>query len=213
MKRDESESTEQEELPLVIAGETISAQKEAEWVQQAIQGNQDALVKLCDNYAGTIFRYFFRRVRSTRVASISTLKTLRVARESINSGEWDGIFFGKWLFLIAEMVFNQWLREKMPNTSSSTSTTFKEPTGKYTNAPDDLLFKDEESALWRLAKDLSLAQQRLLTLRHIDHLSFAEIAICLGCSEEICRQLYQQALIDLKCKVSLSKLPSETRKE
>src|SRR5581483_12374647 len=96
--------------------------------------------------------------------------------------------------------FDKWLQEKMPDISSSTAANFAGSTGEYTSISDVFLFKGEEDALWRLTKDLSLAQQRLLVFRHVDHLSFSEIAKRLGRSENACRQLHYRALTNLKHK-------------
>jgi RNA polymerase sigma-70 factor (ECF subfamily) len=221
MEQDESETTEQQESPLTVGGGIISAQrvtfvpssKEAEWVQQATQGDRDAFVQLCESYVGPLYRYFFHQTRSIDAAGTLTTETLHMAQESISGDNWHGVHFGAWLSLIARRVFDRWLLRKLPDTSLSTSTKFEQHSGENTNALDSFPLKAEEDALWRLVKDLSLAQQRLLVLRHRDHLSFAEIAKRLGRSESACRKLHHRALTNLKRKAYLFGLWSETRKE
>src|SRR5205807_4583913 len=110
MKQDESEAMEKQKLPPIVVGKTMDAQEvtlmplseEAKWVQRAILGDPGAFEKLCKNYAGPVYRYFFCKVRSIVAARGLTLETFHVAQESISGGRWCGSFFGVWLFLIAD---------------------------------------------------------------------------------------------------------------
>ena len=45
------------------------------------------------------------------------------------------------------------------------------------------------TALWRLVKDLSLAQQRVVIMRHVYRLLYAKIARRLKCAENAYKQL------------------------
>lgn len=221
MKQDESDTLEQKQHQCVAVQKTMSSKtrmvtslpEEVEWVRQASKGDQEAFVKLCKSYGSSIYRYLFYKTGNLAAARSLTSETFHMAQESIGSGKWYGSLFGLWLLLIADMVFDRRLQEKMPDISSSTAAHFAGSTGEYTSVSDVFPFKDEEDALWQLAKDLSLAQQRLLVFRHIDHLSFAEIAKRLGRSENVCRQLHYRALTNLKHKAHLFGIWPETRIE
>jgi len=221
MKQDESETLEQKQRPRAAVEKIMNSKtkmvtslpEEAEWVQQASKGDREAFVKLCKGYVSSTYRYLFYKTGNLAAARSLTSETLRMAQESVSGGKWHGLFFGLWLLLLADRVFDKWLQEKMPDISSSTAANFAGSTGEYTSISDVFLFKGEEDALWRLTKDLSLAQQRLLVFRHVDHLSFSEIAKRLGRSENACRQLHYRALTNLKHKAHLFGIWTETRIE
>jgi DNA-directed RNA polymerase specialized sigma24 family protein len=149
----------------------------AEWVQRACQGDQVAFDKLYENNIGFIYNYFLSRVGSISDAEKLTDKTLTEATGALVQGHYNlrDKPFKLWLYSIATDV----LLEQHPE-------------------PSNTLPKGEQNRLWQLIREFSFAEQQVLAMRHLDHLSFVEITILLGRSEKDCRRLYYQAFVKLK---------------
>src|SRR5947199_3243505 len=62
--------------------------EEAEWMQQASQGDQDGFTKLYDRYIDCVYRYFYSRVGSVSEAETLTSKTFTQVVESFLRGHY-----------------------------------------------------------------------------------------------------------------------------
>ncbi len=72
-----------------------------------------------------------------------------------------------------------------------------------------LAAKDDESMLWRLVRRLSVARQRVIIMRYVYKLSYAEIARRMGRTESACKMLHTRALEDLRQKIQKAGLWNE----
>jgi DNA-directed RNA polymerase specialized sigma24 family protein len=151
--------------------------QEVEWIQRASQGDQEAFDKLFEIYIDRIYTYFLHRVRSNSVAEILTSKALTEATLLLAQGHSTlrDKPFKLMLYSIARNVLLE---------------------GNYQSP--NLPFQEVQDGLWRLIPELPFAVQDILIMCHLDHLSFAETAILLSCSEQDSKRSYEQALSKLK---------------
>jgi DNA-directed RNA polymerase specialized sigma24 family protein len=154
-------------------GNEIKMAQEAEWIQRASQGDQEAFDKLYETHIEFIYNYFLSRIRNSSVAQTLTAKTLTDATRALVQGHYTlrDEPFKLWLYNIANTVLLEH--------------NYRSP-------------REEQDPLWRIIHEFPFTEQQILAMRHLDHLLDTEIALLLGLSEEDCRQLYRQALVNLK---------------
>jgi RNA polymerase sigma factor (sigma-70 family) len=66
---------------------------------------------------------------------------------------------------------------------------------------DSIVQQEDSDTLWQLVRELPKVEQRILVMRHAEHLSYAQIANSLKRTEKSCKKLHYQALKKLKKKV------------
>jgi DNA-directed RNA polymerase specialized sigma24 family protein len=156
--------------------EEVKSAQEAEWVQRAGQGDQEAFNKLCDIYIDPIYIYLFNRVRSKSTAETLTFKVLAEATSMLAQGHYNSLEkpFKLSLYSIARNVLLE---------------------GDYQSPSTP--FPKEQDILWQLIPELSFAEQDILMMHLLDQLSFTEIALLLNCSERDSRHSYSQAISKL----------------
>ena len=78
---------------------------------------------------------------------------------------------------------------------------YNEPVSEQVDVLDAMIQREEQDALWELVKELTQEEQRVLVMRHVYDLSYAEIAKQLNyVSEGACRQAHYRILNKLKLK-------------
>lgn len=198
------------------ADETRLAE-EAARVRRASQGDQDALIEIYKQSFDALYGYFRKRVRSKSEAEALTSETFTRAIEGLLRGQytWQGKPFRSWLFGIAARVLKEHRRE-FDNASGIDSLDnllgHNEPLSEEEDVPGTVVQQEESDALWRLVRELPDTEQSILIMRHVDDLSYAEIAQYLKRSVNACKQLHYRALANLKHKAHESGLRDEAKK-
>lgn len=177
--------------------------QEAVWVQQACQGDPNGLVNLYESYVGRVYNYFFGKFKSVPEAETLTSETFIRAIKAIAQGRyaWQGKPFGAWLFRIADNVRKEHIRQLQKTSGTQGLEDLPEhieSASKGNNPLEAFIQKEERDELWSLIGNLTPIEQRLLELRYVCDLSFAEIAEELGRSEAACKQLHYRTLQKLK---------------
>jgi len=191
--------------------------EEAELVRRASQGDTVALVKLYENYLDLIYHYIFSWTNNVYEAQALTSETFTRAIEALSRGRytWQNKSFGAWLYGIATKILLERSRklknapatEQLDQVLESHELVSQEP-----NALDALVQKEEQAALWQLIKELAVEEQRILIMRHVYDLPYADIAQLLGRSESACKQLHYRVLRKLKLKAQETDLWTEVTK-
>lgn len=190
--------------PIERAVELRLAQ-EAEWVRRASEGDQDALVKLYERNIDQLYRYFYSRVENISEAEELTSETFTRAIKGLLRGDYSvqGKPFGSWLFGIAARVLKELKRESKDTSDMKDVDELPEYSQPANEGDilDSFVQQEERDALWQLVRELPVVEQRILVMRHVDGLSYAQIAKRLSRSEFACKQLHYRALERLKKKV------------
>jgi RNA polymerase sigma-70 factor, ECF subfamily len=191
--------------------------EEAELVRRVSQGDSVALVKLYENYLDPIYRYIFSWVHNVYEAQTLTSETFTRAIEALSRGRytWQNKSFGVFLNGIATKIHLERSRklknapatEELDQALESHELVSQEP-----DVLDALVQKEEQAALWQLIKELAVEEQRVLIMRHVYDLPYADIAQLLGRSESACKQLHYRVLRKLKLKAQETDLWTEVTK-
>jgi len=189
--------------------------EEAELAQRSTHGDVNAAARLYDHYFNSVYGFFYRRVGNIDDAEDLTAETFYRAIQGLYNGTWRGQPFGAWLFTTAKYVFFEWLRKEARESNSTLNESqigeaaVEELANKEADIIDQLAAKDDESMLWRLVRKLSVARQRVIIMRYVYKLSYAEIARRMGRTESACKMLHTRALEDLRQKIQKAGLWNE----
>lgn len=191
-----------EELP--VSKHVHSAiRSEVELVQRVSQGDKGALITLYESYVDRIYHHFYSKVGNIAEAQDLTSDLFIRAVEALMRGQyvWQDKPFGAWLFGIARYMLMERRRglNNLPliENLDALPEVF-EPVSQEMNIPDTLVQKEEQTALWDLVKQLSLAEQQVLIMRYVYNLPYSQIAKRLKRGERACKQLHYRALTKLK---------------
>lgn len=177
--------------------------EEEEWVQRASQGDQDAFIRLYGRYFDSVYRYFSARVGGVSKAERLTTETFTQAVEALLRGHatWHDRPFGAWLYDIASNVLqeqNRALEDILFDENSSHGREFSTSVHQERNDVDIGIGEEEGEVLWQLVYALQAMEQRILIMRHVQKLSYTEIAKRLKLSESACKRLHYRVLKKLK---------------
>jgi RNA polymerase sigma-70 factor (ECF subfamily) len=189
--------------------------EEAGLVRRASQGDSAALTKLYELYIDLLYRYIFSRVHNVYEAQTLVSETFTraiVALSSRGRYTWQSKRFGAYLYGIAGNVLlerNRKLKNGPLSEELDRALEGHEPMSPEPDALDALVQREEQAALWQLIKELALEEQRILILRHVYELPYADIAQVLGRSENACKQFHYRVLRKLKLKAQETDLWAE----
>lgn len=195
------------EAGLSIGHSKMAQAEVAELAQRSAHGDVNAAARLYDHYFNSVYGFFYRRVGNIDDAEDLTAETFCRAIQGLYNGTWRGQPFGAWLFTIAKYVYFEWLRKEQREADSTLpelqigEAAVEELADKEADIIDQLVAKDDESMVWRMVRKLSVARQRVIIMRSVYKLSYAEIARRMGRTESACKMLHSRALEDLRQKI------------
>lgn len=169
-------------------------QLEYQWVSEA-QVNPKKFDPIYRKYYSKIFTYIDRRIQNKELASDITSQVFIQAIQRINTYEEKGYSFGSWLFRIAHNALCQEFRDVKRS--------------KVVDLEINQLFlvegldgseeKEERLQLLELAlKKIKRKYLEIIELRYFENLSFREIGLQLGISENTAKVRCFRALDKLK---------------
>lgn len=195
----------------------MAPEEEAELAQRSAHGDVSAAARLYDHYFNAVYGFFYRRVGSIDDAEDLTAETFSRAIRGLYNGTWRGQPpFGAWLFIIGRNAYFEWLRKARGESDAilkepqvGDATTVEGLADQEAYIIDQLAARDDESMLWLLVRKMSVARQRVIIMRYIYKLSYAEIARRMGRTESACKMLHIRALEDLRQKIQKAGLWNE----
>lgn len=175
---------------------------EQEYVDDAINGDQQALGELYDLYFDRVLTYSYRRTFDKQIAyDISANTFLKVASNIKKFKKSHTNSFAGWLFRIANNEVVNYYRK--PEKYSS-SVLFDEESLRENDDPSDgelldtlELYKQLHSAML----ELSLKEQHIVDLYYFERMSYKEIAASTGMKEGNIGVLLHRSLAKLKNKI------------
>lgn len=176
------------------------ARRDAELLRRARRDPQ-AFRQLYDRWAPSVLRYLQRRVGDPQVALDLTAETFAVAYERAGRFRWTGRPVGAWFFGIARHQLTRYFR------SQSVERRALERLGVEMPSYDDESLRrveemvDNEALRAMVVAALETvreADRRVLELRFVDRMPYAEVAEALGCSVGAARVRCHRALTRLE---------------
>ena len=170
-------------------------QDEESLVQRAKQHDQEAFTQLYEKYFDKIYRYVALKVGDRMEAEDITQQVFLKAIKSISSFKWKGFPFSSWLFRIAHNQVIDHLRKRTRRETVALEDTL------LTSDDDPQLALERKLDIEQLAlatKELTRAQQEVISLRFAGELPIAQVAKVMGRSEGAVKALQHSAVVALR---------------
>jgi RNA polymerase sigma-70 factor, ECF subfamily len=174
----------------------ISSQDLKLLVEQAQQGNRDALEELYLLHFDRIYSYLHMSVGNRHDAEDLTTQVFVKMLESIAKFRWRSAPFSAWLFRIAHNLAMDHFRA---NKRWQPEEEVPEPDpGERSAAEEEALESIGRQSMLEMIGKLSHEQQQVLTLKFVFNFSNAEAATILGKTEGAIKSLQHRALASLQ---------------
>jgi RNA polymerase sigma-70 factor (ECF subfamily) len=148
-----------------------------EIVEEAREGKESAFKKLLNTYWSDVYRFQFAKTNNQDEAEDITMKTFAKAFDKIDLYN-DNYNFKTWLISISKNIFIDSIRGKKKETISLN----KGDSEAYlitddSPSPEDQIINDQNLAqLLSYIKQLNAKQQKIISLRYFQELSYKEIS-------------------------------------
>ncbi|MGE3269369.1 MAG: RNA polymerase sigma factor [Chloroflexota bacterium] len=176
--------------------QTISAQRAAELVALAQQGDQQAFATLYEQYRPLVYRFLRRRLDgSDEIVEDLTEDVFVKLYEKLDRYVERGLPFTAWLYRIAHNQLVDYLRTLPRQSAQSLDVVADVPERQTTSEYSSVLDRQTlEPALARLTPE----QRQAIELRFLQGMSVAETAATMNRSEEAVKKLQARALVNLR---------------
>lgn len=170
-------------------------QDEEGLIRRAKEHDPVALTQIYEENFDRIYRYIVLKMGDRVEAEDMTQQVFLKAIQSISSYKWQGMPFSSWLYRIAHNQVVDYLRKKSKRPLV--------PLDEGLSAGDDDPRREAEKKmeieeLAAATKQLTPAQQEVISLRFSSELSIAEVARVMGKSEGAVKALQHAAIIALR---------------
>jgi RNA polymerase sigma-70 factor (ECF subfamily) len=172
-------------------------QSEASLIRRAQMGDQVALTQLYEENFDRIYRYIALKIGDRTEAEDMTQQVFLHALKAISSYRDKGMPFASWLYRIAHNQIVDYLRKKTKHATVPLDESL--PIPAFGNDPKHLIEQKitiEEIVV--ATKQLTAAQQEVISLRFAAELSITEVAGVMGKSEGAVKALQHSAIIALR---------------
>jgi RNA polymerase sigma-70 factor (ECF subfamily) len=171
-------------------------QDEKNLVHKARQGDKEAFAELYESHFNRIYRYVVVKIGNKAEAEDMTQQVFVRAYESIGSYNWQGIPFSAWLFRIAHNQIVDFIRKesKKPTVQLDESLPIvgdSDPQGEV-----ELKLNIEQVVI--ATRQLTKAQQEVVSLRFAGGMSISEVASTMHKSEGAIKALQHSAILALR---------------
>lgn len=159
----------------------------------AARTDRAAFGELYDRYVDQIYHYVVRRVGDVELAEDITAAVWEHALAAVGRYEDRGLPFVAWLYRIAgNLVANHYRRARLRRLV---------PFLGQVSAPDSTLEVDERTMVRDALRELSPADQEVLSLHYYAGLAPEEMAVTLGCSVTVVHKRLQRARERLRLRI------------
>ena len=170
-------------------------QDEESLVRRAQQHDQTALTQIYEENFDRIYRYIVFKIGERTEAEDMTQQVFLSAFKSISSYKWKGVPFSAWLFRIAHNRIVDFLRKK----AKRLTVPLDESLASGGSNPGLEAERNLEIAdLVAAARQLTDAQQEVISLRFAGGLPIAEVARIMGKSQGAIKALQHSAVAALR---------------
>lgn len=173
--------------------------QEEEHLVAAARHARDRFAPLYEAYHADVFRFILRRVCRMELAADLTQQTFLKAMLGIDGYVSRGIPFRAWLYRIALNEVRMYWRKRK-------EVLIELDPGEVASMCEELGLREEDERLEALLQalgNLKDPQARLIELRFMDGLSFAEVGQVLGIGEDAAKMRTHRVLASLRTQLSL----------
>jgi len=164
-------------------------------VRRAQQHDQEAFAELYEEHFDKIYRYVVLRIGNRTEAEDMTQQVFLKALRSISSFKWRSIPFSAWLFRIAHNQVVDYLRKMTRQSTVS----LDESLAIARSDPQRMAeHKQDVEQLVLAVKQLTPAQQAVISLRFAGELPIAQVAKIMGKSQGAVKALQHSAIVALR---------------
>ncbi len=167
---------------------------ERQLIADAKKGKRSAVSHLIERYEREIFYYIYRMTGHTEDARDLTQEVFIKVFKGI-SGFNGKSSFRTWLYKIATNHTLNFLTRRLPSGSASLLKDLADP------SPTSLAMverADLQDLLLKAIENLPRQQKAIMTLRIQEEMTYAEIAVVMGCSVGNCKAAYHNAVAKLR---------------
>ena len=180
------------------------------YVHQTVEGDAEAFNELVNRHHSKIYGLAYRMLGNPDDAADATQETFLEAYKSVKTFQFQSQF-GTWLYRIGINTCQQYIRKSQSNERKLTAYTQEAeihgPASEY-DSPERVAIQTEQNEVVQDAiGQLPPKQREVVTLYYMQHLKYREIAEILKCSEGTVASRLNQALKNLKRKLSKYYLP------
>ena len=170
-------------------------QDEESLVRRAQQHDQAALTQIYEENFDKIYRYIVLKIGEKTEAEDMTQQVFLSAFKSISSFKWKGTPFSAWLYRIAHNQIVDYLRKK----SKRPTVPLDESLAAGDSNPGQAVEQKLDNERLVLAtKQLTQAQQEVISLRFAGELPITQVARIMGKSEGAIKALQHSAVVSLR---------------
>ncbi len=164
-------------------------------IRRAKQHDEEAFAQLYEGYFDKIYRYVALRIGDRTEAEDIAQQVFLNAIKAISSYKLQGVPFSAWLFRIAHNQVVDYFRKK---TKRPTLQLEEGIIASDDDPPDALDRKLNIERLTVAARNLTVAQQQVISLRFAGEMSVSEVAQAMGKSEGAVKALQHSAVVALR---------------
>ncbi|MEO8588530.1 MAG: RNA polymerase sigma factor [Flavobacteriales bacterium] len=161
---------------------------------RAAQADPSRFAPLYDQYFVTIFRFILRRVRENDLTADLTQETFLKALLALPRYQDRGLPFRAWLYRIALNEVRMYWRKRKEVVIDMSHAEVRGLTEEIGLAMEDDALRRLSVALGRLEE----GKARLIELRYMDGMSFAELGQVLGVGEDAAKMRTHRVLAQLR---------------
>ena len=175
------------------------------YVHQTVEGDAEAFNELVNRHHSKIYGLAYRMLGNPDDAADATQETFLEAYKSVKTFQFQSQF-GTWLYRIGINTCQQYIRKLQSNERKLTAYTREAEIhgpASEKDSPERVAIKTEQNEIVQNAiSQLPPKQRAVVTLYYMQHLKYREIAEILECSEGTVASRLNQALKNLKRKLS-----------
>lgn len=164
-------------------------------VQRAQKCDQEAFGQLYERNFDKIYRYIALKIGNKADAEDMTQQVFIKSLQSISSYKWRDIPFSAWLFRIAHNQIVDYLRKKTRQPTASLDNVLAISESNPQQSAEDQMAVEE---LILAARNLTPAQQEVISLRFAGDLPIAQVAKVMGKSPGAIKALQHSAVVALR---------------
>jgi RNA polymerase sigma-70 factor (ECF subfamily) len=170
-------------------------QDEEGLIRRAQQHDAVALTQIYETNFDKIYRYIVLKIGDRTEAEDMTQQVFLKALQSISSYKWKGMPFSSWLYRIAHNQIVDYFRKKSRRPTEQLDESMPDSGGNPVHIVEQNIQIEEVA---EATKQLTRAQQEVISLRFAGELSIAEVAKAMGRSEGAVKALQHSAILALR---------------
>ena len=164
-------------------------------ILRAKQKDEEAFARLYEEYFDKIYRYVALKVGDKMEAEDIAQQVFLKAMKSISSFKWKGYPFSAWLFRIAHNQVVDYFRKSKKRVSVALDESL---VADEDDPPEIFERKLDIEKLASATKQLTPAQQEVISLRFAGGMSIIQVAQAMGKSEGAVKALQHSAIVSLR---------------